>query len=130
MIISVIVPLYNGEKYLERCIESILNQSNENLEILLIDDGSTDSSIHICEKYKRLDNRVKIYNIPHKGVSAARNTGIIKATGDYFTFVDCDDYIENNMIQSYFNAIDLEPDLDLIIWSCIRIRTYYTAWMD
>lgn len=92
-LISVIVPIYNGEKYLNRCVDSICNQSYKNLEIILINDGSTDKSIDICKEYEKLDNRIRIIDKKNTGVSNTRNIGIKESTGNYIMFVDCDDYI-------------------------------------
>ncbi len=95
--ISVIVPVYNSQKYLDRCIKSILNQTYRDFELLLIDDGSTDSSGLICDKYAKSDSRVSVIHKVNGGVSKARNIGIDNATGDYVTFVDSDDYISETM---------------------------------
>lgn len=89
--ITIIVPIYNNAKFLNRCLKSIINQSYDDLEVLLIDDGSTDNSLAICEKYKKQDKRVRVLYQNHQGVSAARNKGIDNATGDYLCFVDSDD---------------------------------------
>ena len=93
--ISVIVPVYNVEKYLERCIKSILYQTYQNLEIILIDDGSTDNSGKICDTYAQIDNRIKVYHGDNVGAGMARNVGLDIATGEYITFIDSDDYIGN-----------------------------------
>ena len=98
MKISVIVPVYNSEKYIEKCIESIINQTYRNIEIIFINDGSTDESLNIIHKYKKLDNRIKVINQSNSGVSAARNKGIKNSIGDYITFVDSDDHIDSKMI--------------------------------
>ncbi len=105
--VSVIVPIYNTEKYLDRCITSIINQNYKNLEIILINDGSTDSSIDICNKYKNLDNRIIVINKKNEGQSYARNTGLEIATGDYISFIDSDDYINCNMISTLVKNIEL-----------------------
>ncbi|MPQ43056.1 glycosyltransferase family 2 protein [Clostridium tarantellae] len=97
--ISVIVPVYNVEKYLNNCIESIINQSFKNIEILLIDDGSTDNSGEICDEYGKKDNRIKVIHKENEGVSIARNTGINNAEGKYIAFVDSDDFIHKNMYE-------------------------------
>ena len=91
---SVIVPVYNSEKYLNKCIDSILKQSFDNYELLLINDGSTDKSLEICKKYERLDSRVKVYNKKNSGTASTRNFGLFKAKGDYVVYVDSDDSIE------------------------------------
>lgn len=101
--ISIIVPVYNVEKYLNRCIESILNQTYKNFELILVNDGSTDKSRQICEKYQAEDNRVIVINQQNKGVSAARNVGLEIAKGEYIAFVDSDDYIERDMYESLIN---------------------------
>lgn len=111
-LISVIVPVYNAEKYLHRCMDSILNQTYKNLEIILIDDGSKDSSGTICDAYAAKDSRIKVIHQENSGVSAARNAGLDAAFGDYITFVDSDDYIELNLFDSCIAAIELyKPDL-------------------
>ena len=95
--ISIIVPVYQAEKYISKCIESIVNQAYKNLEIILIDDGSTDSSGEICDRYGERDKRIVVVHNPNKGVSDARNCGMDIATGDYITFVDSDDFLEPQM---------------------------------
>lgn len=97
--ISVIVPIYNVEKYLRKCIKSIINQTYQNLEIILVDDGATDNSGEICEEYAKKDNRIKVIHKVNGGLSDARNAGIEVATGDYIGFVDSDDYIAEDMYQ-------------------------------
>ncbi len=89
--ISIIVPVYNVEKYLKECIESILSQTYKNIEIILIDDGSTDNSGKICDEYLKKDSRVKVIHKENGGLSDARNTGIEIASGKYIGFVDSDD---------------------------------------
>ena len=98
-LISVIVPVYNTEKYIEKCVMSILNQTYKNLEIILIDDGSTDNSPQICDSLAEKDNRIAVIHQPNGGVSSARNIGLDNTHGDYITFVDSDDYIAPNMIE-------------------------------
>lgn len=94
--ISVIVPVYNVEKYLPRCIDSILSQSFTDFELLLIDDGSPDNSGIICDEYAQKDSRVRVFHKPNGGVSSARNLGIDNAIGEWITFIDSDDYIEQD----------------------------------
>lgn len=96
-LISIIVPVYNVEKYLRRCIDSILNQTYHNLDVILIDDGSTDESGKICDEYACKDNRIRVIHKPNGGLSSARNIGIDNAKGDYIGFVDSDDWVEPEM---------------------------------
>jgi len=103
-LITVIIPVYNVEKYLNRCIESIINQTYKNLEIILVDDGSTDNSGKICDEYALKDNRIKVIHKQNGGVSSARNKGLEVATGEYIGFVDSDDYIEKDMYEYLYNG--------------------------
>ena len=102
--VSVIVPVYNIEQYLEECIDSIIHQTYEALEIILVDDGSTDLSSTICDKYKKIDNRIKVIHKENAGLASARNTGIKMSTGEFIIFVDGDDKIKINTIQVSPNA--------------------------
>ncbi len=103
MTISVIVPIYNTQDYLRECIESLLNQTYKHLEIILIDDGSTDKSPEICDEYALRDDRIRVVHKTNEGVSAARNDGIRLATGDYIAFVDSDDIVDIQMFDSLVN---------------------------
>lgn len=120
ILVSVIVPIYNSEKYIQRCIESILNQSYKNLEIILVNDGSTDDSLKICEKYSEKDDRIRVVNQKNSGVSLTRNMGIELSSGEYIMFVDSDDYIESTMIEDMVNKI-VDNNINLII-SGIRMN--------
>lgn len=97
--ISIIVPVYNVEPFLRRCLNSIVNQTYDDLEILIIDDGSTDNSGDICDEYKRQDERVKVFHTKNRGLSAARNLGLDEAKGEWIGFVDSDDWIELDMYE-------------------------------
>ena len=97
--VSVVVPVYNTEKYLQRCIQSILGQTYERLELILIDDGSTDSSGTLCDAAAQKDSRVKVLHKENEGAGEARNYGINMAEGDYICFVDSDDYIAHRYIE-------------------------------
>lgn len=99
VLISVIIPVYNVESFLDRCIQSILRQSHQDLEIILVNDGSTDSSGAICEKYALRDNRIRVKHITNGGSSIARNHGLKICTGEYIGFVDSDDWIQSNMFE-------------------------------
>ena len=110
--ISVIVPIYNAELYLEQCIESVLNQTLRDIELLLIDDGSTDNSFLICEKYKKRDNRIQLYTNKNVGQGLERNFGIKKSTGEYIAFLDSDDQYKENMLEKlYQRAIETNADM-------------------
>ncbi len=105
--ISIIVPVYNVEEYLERCVDSLITQTYHNIEILLIDDGSTDNSFSICNRYAKTDKRVKTISQANNGVAAARNAGLAIATGDYIGFVDPDDYVDKDMYETLYNLCEL-----------------------
>lgn len=104
--ISIIVPVYNVESYLVRCIDSILNQSFRNFELILVNDGSTDDSLNICKKYLNIDKRIKLISQANKGLSAARNTGLKYASGDYICFVDSDDFVEKDYLLLLLKSIE------------------------
>lgn len=112
--ISIIVPIYNAEEWLEKCIESIINQTYKNIEILLINDGSTDNSLKICEKFAKKDSRIIVIDKSNEGVSKTRNVGIEKSTGNYIKFVDSDDWIEENICEELLKLIK-EEKTDLAI---------------
>lgn len=101
--VSVIVPAYDSEEYICDCVESILKQNLEDIEIIIIDDGSKDNTLKICNKYKLLDDRIKVIHQENKGISGARNMGIEYATGEYIAFVDSDDTIEFNMYNELYS---------------------------
>lgn len=111
--ISVIVPVYNVEIYLHRCIDSILSQSFTDFELLLIDDGSPDNCGKICDEYAEQDNRVRVFHKPNGGVSSARNLGLDNARGEWITFVDSDDYVADDYLQDLFTYKE-NIDSDLV----------------
>ena len=115
-LLSVIVPILNSDKYLEECIDSILAQTYQNLEVILVDDGSTDNCPSLCESYAEKDNRVKVIHQKNAGVSSARNAGLAVATGDYFAFVDSDDICEENMYLEMYEMA-LKYNVPLVICS-------------
>ena len=102
--VSVIVPVYNAEKYLQECVDSILRQTLADLELILVDDGSTDSSPAICDRYAEQDARVQVIRQANAGLSAARNRGIEVAAGEWVAFVDSDDFIDANMYRTMIIA--------------------------
>ena len=116
-LISIIVPVYNVEKYLHRCVDSILNQTYRNLEIILVDDGSPDRSGEICDEYAAKDGRIRVIHQENRGLSGARNAGLDICKGEYIAFVDSDDYIEPDMFQQLFTGIN---DVDLCGCGMIR----------
>lgn len=127
--ISIIVPVYQAEKYISKCIESIVNQTYKNLEIILIDDGSTDRSGEICDEYGKKDNRIVVVHNKNKGVSVARNCGLDIATGDYITFVDSDDYIDLQMYSESLAKANVDDRMKIIelgesLDAPVRIDTY------
>lgn len=116
-LISVIVPVYNVEDYLDRCIESIVNQTYKNLEIILVDDGSTDSSGRKCDEWKVKDSRIIVIHKENGGLSDARNVGMKKAIGDYIGFIDSDDFIATNMYQTLLDtAVKTDSEISECQW--------------
>ncbi len=103
--ISIIIPVYNVERYIEECLDSVINQTYKNLEILIINDGSTDRSLEICRKYKKKDKRIRLINQKNMGVAYCRNLGLKKVTSAYVMFVDSDDYIEENMVATLYKLL-------------------------
>lgn len=120
-LISIIVPVYNVESYLTQCIESLINQTYKNLEIILIDDGSTDKSGEICDLYKEVDNRIRVIHKKNSGVSSARNIGLDIAKGDYIGFVDSDDFIDLMMYEKLYLQIEVN-DADMIKCNFIEVK--------
>ena len=118
-VISIIVPVYNVEKYLNQCLNSITNQTYKNLEIILVDDGSTDTSGSICDEYAKRDARIKVIHKENGGVSSARNVGLNIATGNYIGFVDSDDWIELNMYEFMIKKMQ-ECKVDLVRCSHVK----------
>ena len=105
-LISIIVPVYNAEQYLEKCVNSIINQTYTNLEIILVDDGSPDNCGTICDEWAKKDSRIKVIHEKNSGQSIARNAGLDNATGEYVGFIDSDDTVEPEMFEDLYNAID------------------------
>lgn len=104
-LVSVIVPVYNAEKYLVKCLESIVNQTYKNLEIILVNDGSKDNSLSICQEYAKRDARITVFDKTNGGVSSSRNFGIDLSSGEYVCFFDSDDYVEISFIEKLVNKI-------------------------
>lgn len=112
ILVSVVIPIYNAEKYLRECLNSILNQTISNIEVICIDDGSNDKSVDICKEYIKKDNRVRLLTQENSGPSIARNRGIEEATGEWISFVDADDWLEKNMFEK---LISVSEDSDIVI---------------
>lgn len=111
-LITIVIPVYNLELYIRKCLDSIMNQSYRNIEVIIVDNGSTDGTYDICDEYTKLDTRFKLFKELHKGVSYARNSGIEKASGKYILFVDGDDTIASNYVEQLYNAkINLKSDM-------------------
>ena len=119
-LISVIVPVYNVEKFVGRCLTSIINQSYTNLEIIVVNDGSTDNSLSVCEEYAAKDGRIKLITQENRGLSGARNTGLRHYTGEYVTFVDSDDWIHQNMIECLYNVL-IRHDSEMSLCASLRV---------
>lgn len=116
--ISIIVPVFNTEKQLDRCIKSLINQTYEKIEIILIDDGSTDKSLDRCLSFKQQDSRIVVIHQENSGVSSARNRGIEEAKGDFIAFVDSDDWIDGNVCETFFDAYQ-KNNCDLFCYSAV-----------
>ena len=112
--VSIVVPVYNVEKYLERCVDSLIGQSHQNMEILLLDDGSKDTSFSICKKYESKDSRIRVFHKENEGLGLTRNYGIRRATGEYITFVDSDDYLTSDAIETMLERA-IATDADVVI---------------
>ncbi len=120
MLISIIVPVYNKEEYIRKSLDSILDQKYKNLEIILVDDESTDNSRGICEEYAKIDARIKIFYQKNGGAAKARNTGLRYAKGEYIAFIDADDYIDTNYIQT---LVELAKKYNADIVQCNRYNS-------
>lgn len=119
--ISVIVPVYNVEKYLKQCIDSLLVQTYRDFEIILVDDGSTDSSGLICDEYSKMNSNIKVIHKSNEGLGFARNTGLVYVSGDYVTFVDSDDYVAPTLLENLFKGIN-EKDVNVCIGGYKKIN--------
>lgn len=105
--VSVVVPVYNVSDYIDKCLETIINQDYKNLEILLIDDGSTDKSGELCDKWAKIDSRIKVYHNANMGLSGARNFGVRQSSGDFITFIDSDDFIDLDYVSYLMNLVNI-----------------------
>ena len=119
--ISIIVPVYNVEKYLRECLDSLINQTLEDIEIICVNDGSTDSSPQILEEYASKDSRIKIFNQKNQGVSSAYNNGIKQVKGKYFTIVDSDDWIREDSCELLYETIEKRKS-DILLFAYIKYQ--------
>lgn len=116
--VSIIIPIYNVEKYLAKCIESVIGQTYKNLQIILVDDGATDNCPDICDKYKEKDRRIEVIHKENGGLSSARNAGLTAVKGKYIYFLDSDDYIESNLIEKCVGTIN-EENCDVVVFNYV-----------
>ena len=119
-LISVIIPIYKVEAYLDRCVRSILSQSYQNLEIILVDDGSPDQCGKMCDDFAALDSRIRVFHKENGGLSDARNYGVEYANGKYIAFIDSDDYVESHYVE-YLHDLIVSNDADIA--SCCMVKT-------
>lgn len=119
--ISIVVPIYNVKKYLIRCIDSLITQTYENIEILLVDDGSPDNCGAICDEYATKDSRIKVFHIPNGGVAKARQLGVENSSGEYIIFVDPDDWLPEDAVE-VLNS-NLDKDIDIVVGSFVKYNT-------
>ena len=128
-LISIVVPVYNVDRYLNKCVETLVNQTYKNIEILLINDGSTDNSSNLCNEWIKRDNRIRVFHKKNGGLSDARNYGIEKARGKYISFIDSDDYIKLNML-SILHYYLIKNNADISIVSYLMVDENYDNLLD
>ena len=119
--VSIVVPVYNVEKYLKRCVESLLNQTYSNIEIILVDDGSSDHCPVLCDNYAKKDDRVIVIHKKNGGLSDARNCGLLKASGEYILYVDSDDYIERDSCEKLI--VGMIENVDVVVGAYNELRS-------
>ncbi|MDG8803893.1 glycosyltransferase [Streptococcus pneumoniae] len=113
-LVSVVIPVYNVENYLEECIQSVLNQTYTNLDIVLVNDGSTDASAEICDRFAEIDDRARVFHTENRGAALAKNVGVTQALGEYVLFVDSDDIAEKRMVETLYRQVE-ETGADIVI---------------
>ena len=118
-LVSVIIPVYNVQKYLLKCVESVINQTYTNIEIILIDDGSKDTSGKICDEIAEKDQRIRVIHTENRGVSAARNMGLSFAVGEFVTFVDSDDTVNSKFVEELYAAFDSSVDMTVCAFTML-----------
>lgn len=125
---SIIIPVYNTEKYLERCLDSVLGQNYKEIEIILINDGSKDNSLKICEKYKKRFSEIVLIDQENQGLGAARNRGIENSNGEYLIFLDSDDYVEKDSLKAADNIVKRESyDLIAVMWNHYDLKENFLS---
>lgn len=127
--ISVIIPIYNGEKYLKECLDSVINQTFKDIEIICVNDGSTDDTSKILNFYSKKDNRIIIINQPNSGAGAARNNALKIATGKYLSILDADDIFETNMLEIAYHKAE-KFKADITVYSCDVFSKNSTTFCD
>ena len=125
-LLSIIIPVYNGEKYIKKCLDSVLSQTYSNIEVIIINDGSTDNSYQILQEYAKKDHRIFLLNQENVGSSLTRNTGIKYAKGEYITFVDIDDYLEKDTYEKVIAKLQDDIDIACFSVSCDYIKENYS----
>ncbi len=120
MQLSIVVPVYNVEKYISKCIESIVAQTNKNFELILVDDGSTDNSGSVCDQYARKYDFIRVYHIQNRGIGGARNYGVKHAEGEYILFVDADDYIANKTVDVFYK-LEEQKKTDIVVMAELEV---------
>ena len=118
--ISIVIPVYNAESYLDECVSSVISQTYQDWECILVDDGSTDGSADICDKWCAKDCRISVIHQENRGVLTARNQGIEKAKGDYITFIDSDDWVNSEYLADMYNGMALGGDIDVVSTGVIQ----------
>ena len=121
-LISIIVPAYNVEKYIGKCIESILRQSYKYFELILIDDGSKDNTLSICKEYESIDARIRVYHKENGGLSEARNYGLDRFNGQYVCFIDSDDYVDSDYLRILYNGINIDSSISISVVKKQRLK--------
>ena len=134
-LVSVIIPVYKVEKYLDRCVESIVNQTYKNLEIILVDDGSPDNCPRICDAWAEKDDRIKVIHKENAGMGMARNSGLETATGEYLMFVDSDDYLSENAVEVLYERMvvdgsDMAVGKHADVYDDGTINDTFCRWME
>ena len=115
-LVSIVIPVYNGEKYLSRCLDSVIAQTYSDIEIILVDDGSRDNSVEIANEYSAKDHRIRVITKSNTGVSDTRNTGIKAASGEYTAFADCDDYVDSDYVDHLVSIMSDDVDMGICGW--------------